>query len=664
MLSQTIPTLTDWHHGNELYLMRSITQVHFALDRYIARLQGQEEELSQVDPPDPEEIAAQMSQTPALVHLCRCFNLSPFERDILLLCAGRAIHPAFRNLCTLAHQRAEASYPTFHLALKLFPESHWTAFHPTSPLRRWQLLKWDSQEDITYANLQIDEAILHYLWGHSYQDQLLFGVIEPFSPHWTPFPLPHSHEQVVEQMKDIFTTREDTTPMVQLCGSDVETKSAIAHTLSQHLNLPLYTLSANALSTDQGEMKRLSLRWQRLIQLTPSLLLLEDEQKSSGVSGQVSPTEGFLSLINAPLILSAPERVYLPRQAIVALDVPPLSYEEKLALWEHSLGENAAQLNRQLHHIVGQFNLSPLTIQAARLTFSQDNSSDTINQNLWEFCRRQVRPRLEHLTQRIHTQAKWENLVLPEREKNILQDIIIQVKHITQVYENWGFGGVGKRGLGISALFAGASGTGKTMAAEMIAKTLDLDLFRVDLSAVTSKYIGETEKNLREIFDAAEAGGAVLLFDEADALFGKRTQVQDSRDRHANMEVSYLLQRMEAYQGLAILTTNLKESLDQAFIRRLRFIVNFPFPNAAARSEIWGRIFPEKTPTKGLKYDCLGQLNVSGGNIYAIALNAAFRAADDGTSVQMKHILQAAKAEYLKLGQSLMDIEVQGWLNN
>jgi SpoVK/Ycf46/Vps4 family AAA+-type ATPase len=200
------------------------------------------------------------------------------------------------------------------------------------------------------------------------------------------------------------------------------------------------------------------------------------------------------------------------------------------------------------------------------------------------------------------------------------------------------------------------------MASEVVANQLQLDLYRIDLSAVVSKYIGETEKNLRRIFDAAEAGGAVLLFDEADALFGKRTEVKDSHDRHANVEVSYLLQRMEAYQGLAILTTNLKESLDKAFLRRIRFVIKFPFPDATQRAEIWRRIFPNQTPTQGLEVSKLGKLNVAGGNIRNIALNAAFIAADAGEPVMMKHILAAAKSEYVKLEQILTDTETRGWV--
>ena len=251
---------------------------------------------------------------------------------------------------------------------------------------------------------------------------------------------------------------------------------------------------------------------------------------------------------------------------------------------------------------------------------------------------------------------------MPSKEKFVLHDIAAHVRQRLTVYEKWGFAGRSRRGLGISALFAGSSGTGKTMAAEVLGNELQLDVYRIDLSSVIDKYIGETEKNLKRIFDAAEGGGVILLFDEADALFGKRTEVKDSHDRHANVGVSYLLQRMEAYRGLAVLTTNLKNSLDQAFLRRLRFVIQFPFPDAEQRAEIWRRAFPKQTPILELDYLKLGKLSVAGGNIRNIALNSAFIAADHNEPVQMKHILQAAKIEYIKLEKPMMDAETKGWV--
>ncbi|MBD1941410.1 ATP-binding protein, partial [Coleofasciculus sp. FACHB-712] len=349
------------------------------------------------------------------------------------------------------------------------------------------------------------------------------------------------------------------------------------------------------------------------------------------------------------------------------------------------LGEAAESLNGHLDTLVSHFSLSAPSIYAvcteakgrgenkeSLCSLSPQSSvlspqssplspQETLSNLLWDTCRSQARQRLNDLAQPIIPGASWDELVLPEAQRQVLRDIAAHVRQRAKVYENWGFGGSG-RGLGISALFAGGSGTGKTMAADVLAGELQLDLYRIDLSSVISKYIGETEKNLRRVFDAAEAGGAILLFDEADALFGKRSEVKDSHDRHANIEVAYLLQRMEAYRGLAILTTNLKGSLDQAFLRRIRFIVQFPFPDATQRAEIWQRIFPRKTPTEGLDPVKLARLNVAGGNIRNIALNAAFIAADANEPVGMQHILQAAKSEYVKLERPLTDAEVKGWV--
>jgi SpoVK/Ycf46/Vps4 family AAA+-type ATPase len=284
---------------------------------------------------------------------------------------------------------------------------------------------------------------------------------------------------------------------------------------------------------------------------------------------------------------------------------------------------------------------------------------------LWEACLSHSRPRLDRLAVRIEPRATWRDLVLPEEPLALLREISAQVKQRSKVYDEWGFRRKMSRGFGISALFAGESGTGKTMAAEVIANELRLNLYRIDLSAVVSKYIGETEKNLRRVFDAAEDGGVILFFDEADALFGKRSEVKDSHDRYANIEINYLLQRMEAYRGLAILATNMKSALDQAFLRRLRFIVNFPFPGPAERQTIWEGVYPKPdekgvlpgTPVEAPDYKHLARLNVTGGSIHNIALNAAFRAAAAGKSVTVPLILEAARAEFRKLEKPINDSE-------
>lgn len=638
-----------WYGENYRYLMGSIASIHYYLDRYIGLKNGQD-----LKPVEPPQLPSWSGTPPALVTLSDRFGLSEFEQNVLLLCVGRALHPNFRELYAIAQDKNDCTYPTFHLALNLLPEAHWQAFTPNAPLRRWQLLHLASGEDITHSRLQIDEGILHYLMGEPYRDGLLAGVIEPLNS--TPLPLPPSHFALAQ---DLIPILEQPETLVQLCGSDLEQAAAIAQHLSQSLGRSLHGLKASALPTDLAAVKQLVSRWQRWATLAPSLLLIEQDSNAT----HTAALHLFLQTIPGSAIIATPERLTVPHRAIAPFDLPRLGYGEQLHLWEVALGEQAQGLNGQLQGLVAQFNLSPATIQAASQVPHAGASAQEYAHHLWAFCRNHARPKIEHLAQRMETLATWDELILPPREKGILKAIAAQVQQRAKVYEEWGFGRKGERGLGISALFAGPSGTGKTMAAEVIAQEFRLDLYRIDLSAVSSKYIGETEKNLRQIFDAAEAGGAVLLFDEADALFGKRTQVKDSHDRHANLEVSYLLQRMEAYQGLAILTTNLKDSLDEAFLRRLRFIINFPFPSLESRAEIWRHIFPQAMPRQDLNYQLLGQLDVAGGNIRSIAMNAAFIAAHLGEPVQMEHILAGARTEYLKLGRSLTSAETIGWVD-
>jgi SpoVK/Ycf46/Vps4 family AAA+-type ATPase len=268
---------------------------------------------------------------------------------------------------------------------------------------------------------------------------------------------------------------------------------------------------------------------------------------------------------------------------------------------------------------------------------------------------------LDEVAARIEPAADWVHLVLPDLQLGLLRQIAAHVRNADRVYDEWGFGGDTGRCRGITAMFAGPSGTGKTMAAQVLARELSLNLYRIDLSSVVSKYIGETEKNLRRVFAAAESGGVILLFDEADALFGKRSEVKDAHVRYANFEVSYLLQRMEAYRGLAILTTNLRNAIDSAFLRRFGFVVDFPFPDLESRQRIWDGVFPATAPRGDLDSRMLARLEVAGGSIRNIALNAAFLAADEEAPVSMRHLLEAARTECVKLERPLSAAEIEVW---
>jgi hypothetical protein len=327
------------------------------------------------------------------------------------------------------------------------------------------------------------------------------------------------------------------------------------------------------------------------------------------------------------------------------------------------LGARAGRLNGALHRLARQFDLDADGIRrACDLALAGGDPEEPLEQRLWAACATTSGPGLERLAERIRPVAGWEDIALPAPLLRSLREMTAHVRHAHRVHDEWQFDAASERSRGVTALFAGPSGTGKTLAAEVVAKALRLDLYRIDLSRVVSKYIGETEKNLSEVFTKAERGGAILLFDEADALFGRRSEVKDSHDRYANVEVSYLLQRMEAYRGLAILTTNMRAALDPAFLRRLRFVLQFPMPDAVHRAAIWSRLLERGMPTEGLRIERLARLSVSGGNIRSIALNAAFLAADAGEPVRMTHLLRAAQQEAAKLERNFGDAEIGGWV--
>ncbi|NEQ75379.1 MAG: ATP-binding protein [Okeania sp. SIO2C9] len=618
--------------------------------------------------------------TSALAKLCHIFSLTEFERDILLLCITLEMEPKVADLCAKLQGNPQLNYPTLALTLTTFPQASWSVLSPHNPLQYWRLIEIGTGLTLTKAPLRIDPHILSYLLGETTFDKQLLGFVYPLPPHLEQIPLAPSQKIIVEQIVGIWSELSYPYPTLQLCGEESTAKYAIAKAVSVCLGLNLHIMSATVLSQSPNDIHQIKQHWQREALLNNNVLLLECENILPNESQLAFQISQFVESFSAPVIIFSQKRLQAQHSHFITFDIPQLSYQEQTDIWLTHLGTDANQFQVEISKLVSQFNLSNTTIQSVCQQFKIQNSklkaetenfsapsqvelgstSSEFNQ-IWNFCRSQARPQLEGLAQRIETSATWDDLVLASQQRQVLTDIATHLRQKAKVYQKWGFANKGYRGLGISALFHGESGTGKTMAAEVLANEFRLDLYRIDLSAVVSKYIGETEKNLERIFLAAETGGVILLFDEADALFGKRTEVQDSRDRHANVEVSYLLQRMEAYQGLAILTTNFKTALDSAFLRRIRFMVAFSFPDASSRTKIWQRIFPPQTPTLGLDYQLLGQLKVTGGNIRNIALNSAFFAADHDEPVMMKHILQATQREYFKLKKLLSDEEIRGW---
>ena len=654
-------TTDNWHQANQRYLMARLALVRRALTRHAGRVQ----DIPKAEEPDDSamehrvvEAARALPSPSALDSLCTAFGLSPFECDLLLLCAGIDLDSTFAQLCAAAQGNPHRPFPTFSLTVAALPEAHWSALTPEAPLRRWRLIEVGPGDTLTTSQLRIDERVLHYLVGVSYLDARLCGLVERVSP---PADLPPSHHELAQRIADLWSrsTKIPAGFVMNLCGSEPAEKRAVAAYACAGLSLQLYAIRATNVPAAVTEREALARLWEREAVLSSSALLLDYDEPDNHRA--VLP---FLENVQSLLLIASREPLRLSTRPVMRLDVHKPSAAEQHNLWRAALGPLAPQLNGHLEMLVSQFSLGMQGIHAASAHVLEGISrgDHVLGPLLWDACRLQARSRLDDLAQRIEPAADWHDLVLPEAQLQSLHDIVAQVHQRAKVYGNWGFASKGTRGLGISVLFAGASGTGKTMAAEVLANALRLDLYRIDLSQVVSKYIGETEKNLRRVFHAAEEGGAVLLFDEADALFGKRSEVKDSHDRYANIEISYLLQRMEAYRGLAILTTNMKSVLDLAFLRRIRFIVQFPFPDAAQRAEIWRRIFPAKTPTEHLDVHKLARLNVAGGNIRNIALHAAFLAAHAGEPVRMVHLLRAARSEYAKLEKPLTEAEIGGWV--
>ncbi|HEV7588178.1 MAG TPA: ATP-binding protein [Longimicrobium sp.] len=580
------------------------------------------------------------------------FGLSAFERDVLLLCAGVEMDAGVAASCAAA-QGGERPWATFGLALAALDEPHWSALTPVRPLRRCRLLEVEPGPALTSSPLRMDERVLHFLAGVGFLDPRLQPLLRRRDP---PETAAAAHEELSAAAAVRLRGRQGPAPVVMLTGDDPWGQEDVAALAAAALGLQLHVLRADDLPTGAAELDALATLWDREAALLPGALLVACEGAAPpGLARLAERVEGLL-------FVATREPVPL-RPPVLRLQVDRPEALDQRRLWEHALGPAAARLNGALDVLAGQFRLSAQTILAAGAEAGAAlAASDRPAAALWSVCRALGGARLEELAQRIEPAARWDDLVLPAAQLATLRQVAAHVRGRVRVYETWGFASRGRRGLGIAALFAGESGTGKTMAAEVLAAELDLDLFRIDLSAVVSKYIGETEKNLRKVFDAAEDGGAVLLFDEADALFGKRSEVKDSHDRYANIEVSYLLQRMEAYRGLAILTTNLKSALDTAFQRRLRFVVQFPFPDAEQRMEIWRRVFPRETPTRGLDHARLARLHVAGGAIRNIALGAAFLAADQDGPVEMLHLLHAAHAECAKTERPLNEAETRDWV--
>jgi len=631
----------------QLKILTELEALHTCLEQYIASVEkGEPFNLTL------PTLATDQSTLP-LQYLGRVLKLSELEHYILLLCLGQELDQRFARVCARAQASTDLAYPTLSLVINLFNKQE-AVLKAVNQLHFWQLIKIGKENaGQFYSSLRLTEWTFHYLLGQRKLDQWLRTFLQPLK---TKQPSLSSEQKLAQGIVEHWTnTQQMAAPaIIQLISDDKASHQQIATLAAEYYNTPIYQFNLMSLPNHRYDLDSYRRLLEREILVQQGIYLIDCDylhtERPADIYHIIYMLECLLRNIPQSCILSVTQPLPQLNVPLYPLYVTKLESTDRLALWQHVLSERKLQVEpNRLVQWSEYFKLSRQQINDVVCNINEQGESK-LEDNIWQSCRQQTRKPIAGMAKWIEPKAKWQDLVLAENELAVLEDMVEQFAHRHRVYQEWGFAAKNQRNLAMAALFYGASGTGKTLTAEVLANQLQLDLLQVDLSKAINKYIGETEKNLDQIFQAAEQSGALLLFDEADALFGKRLQVNDSKDRYANMATSYLLQRMEAFQGLTILTTNFKQALDQAFMRRFRFVLEFASPGPYQRKQLWQRVFPNALPTQGLDYDKLGELSLTGGQISLIALNAAFKAAAYGKPVDMAMLLALVDQELAKSG--------------
>ncbi|TET13156.1 MAG: ATP-binding protein [Dehalococcoidia bacterium] len=618
-----------------------------------------------------------------LCELADTFGLSDLELDALLVCILPEIDVKYEKLYAYLHDNVTRKRPSVHLLLQCLLASQKEmlrardTFLPQAPLIAHRLIRLEDDpsagtSSLLAKNLKAEDRIVNYLLGSDQIDTRLSRYAHLLIPSVTieDMVLP---EEIAAQLSHCASALlGGPGSVVYLQGSPGVGKKTAAEALCHACGLPLLMVDlANLLADDspadarialalrEAKLQGTALCWDRF-----DLLLTDDAGLRASLETLIQGIRDF----SGP-VLTTGEAAWQPGDALkgksfsrIEFDLP--SYATRRRLWESYLnGHGPTASEADLEDVAGKFRFTPAQIRDAAATARNQamcqGDEEISASDLHAACRVTSNHRLSTLARRIQPKAAWEDIVLPRDQRTQLREIANYVKYRHIVFADWNFEQKISLGKGLNILFAGPSGTGKTMASEIIANELGLDLYKIDLSTVISKYIGETEKNLDRIFTEARNSNSILFFDEADAVFGKRSEVRDSHDRYANIEVAYLLQKMEEYDGIVILATNLRKNLDEGFARRMHFSVEFSLPEEPDRLHIWQGIFPSEAPLAGsLDLNFMArQFKVTGGNIKNIALGAAFLAAGDGATIKMEHLIRATKREYQKIGRLCTDVD-------
>ena len=602
------------------------------------------------------------------------FALTSLDKDVLLLCLLPELDLKYERLFGYIQDDVTRRRPTVALALDLLCTSFEDrlagrqSFSQHAPIIKYQFISLHDDTPGKHApllarSLKLDDRIRDYLLGFDEIDD----NVQPFVHKITP----------QRKLEDIILADNITARLVQLTEAHKDgasliwyfhgpegtgkrsTAEALCHRLGTGLlvadvklmpqaSLPFETITK--LLCREARLQNAAIYWKDFDTLL-------DDDFSSQLRDAMAEIEQ-----NPGLIFLSGDRAWDARNGwesklFIPVEFSIPDYDQRQQLWLTSLDGQAKVAEAAVGALAGKFWLSGGQILEAsglarNLALWRDGGSITGDDLHWA-CRQVSNQKLVQLARKVKPRYIWADIVLPKDQFEQLTEICNYVKYHQVVYGEWGFEHKLSLGKGLNVLFAGPSGTGKTMAAEIMANELGLDLYKIDLATVVSKYIGETEKNLDRIFKEAQDSNSILFFDEADAIFGKRSEVRDSHDRYANIEIAYLLQKMEEYQGIVILATNLSKNLDEAFARRMHFSVEFPFPEEGDRFRIWQKAFPEVAPlSQDIDLAFMArQFKITGGNIKNITLSAAFLAVEDSGMITMEYLIHATKREYQKMGK-------------
>ena len=612
------------------------------------------------------------------------YELDQFEVDILLTCMAVELDLRYERLYAYLQDDVTKKRPSVELVCNLLTQSPANRFGTpryfgmNASLFRNDLLELIEDPSqlhppLLAKYLKVNNRIVQFLLGSDKLDEKIqpFATISDMDLNF------HSllvNDEVKQRLNHFLRNSPNTAGViVYLFGPDGVGRQSTAEAFCREQAIPLLVVDCHeSMSQSSDSRAKLFNLIHREATLQEAAVYWRGFDTLLVDQNQIVLRRFQHSLENRPVVsFLAGENLRNPVEQLrgvpyARIELQKPNFSQRLRIWSAALNANGSvDSNETISALATKFKFtggqildaSATAENLARLRNSETLMPDT--EDLYEACRLHSNQKLASLARKIIPKYQWNDIVLPPDRLEQLREICNHIKYRERVYGEWGFDQKLSLGKGLSVLFAGPSGTGKTMAAEIIAGELGLELYKIDLSMVVSKYIGETEKNLAKIFSEAETSNAILFFDEADALFGKRSEVRDSHDRYANIEIGFLLQRMEEYQGVVILATNFRRNMDEAFVRRLHFTIELPFPNILDRSRIWRGIWPEDTPKDStLDFGFLARrFEISGGNIRNIALSAAFFAADNGGVVNMGHLLRATQREYQKMGKVIAEGE-------